>query len=177
MYADYNDRTNQTLVHILGSFLGQFLTTSRNPIPDKVVQKLMDLQDQRKNTGIEDNLELLGTLLQQLKHAFICIDAIDELEPKVRRQLFPVLKKLSPNNTRIFLTGRGHSENEVDKHFRVAQECIITISASHQDIREFVRQQIQDDDDIEAIDEALAKDIEDAIVGKSQGMYVTEYKG
>ena len=177
MYADYKDKTNQTLVHILGSLLRQLLTTSQKPIPDKVTQKLRDIKYQDKKIEAEDNLDLLETRLQQLGRAYICIDAIDELEPKVRQQLLNALKKLGTNHTRLFLTGRGHIENEVEKHFQVAQEYIIPINASHQDIRKFVKQQIQEDPDSEAMNEELAKDIEDAIVGKSQGMYVAEHEG
>ena len=178
LYGDYKDKANQTLVHILGGLLHQFLTTSQKPIPDKVTQKLQDIRFQCKKIEAEDNFDLLKTQLQQLKRAFICIDAIDELEPKVRRQLLDVLKRLSTHNTRLFLTGRGHVENEVEKYFQVAQDCIVNISASDQDIQEFVRQQIKEgsDQDPEAMDEVLAKEIEDAIVKRSQGMYVPKHE-
>lgn len=172
LYADYQDQTNQTLVHILGSFLHQFLTTApREPLPNEVVQTLEDIWYRRGKVGIEDTLTLLQKRLQQLNRAFICIDAIDELDAKVRQQLFNILKELCTKNTRLFLTGRGHVENEVRRCFQVTQG--ITISASHEDIRLFVRQEIKENSS-EAIDDVLAKDIEDGIIRKSEGMYVTE---
>ena len=175
MYADYKDTTNQTLVHILGCFLRQLL---QKPIPNTVTQKLQDIRFQCKKIEAKDNFDLLKIQLQQLKRTFICIDAIDELDPKVRRQLLGELKKLNTHNTRLFLTGRSHIESEVEKYFQVAQDCIVTISASDQDVREFVRQQIKEDSDqdSEAMDEVLAKEIEDAIVRRSQGMYVPKHE-
>ena len=171
LYADYKDHTNQTLVHILGSFLRQFLTMVPETIPDEVIQKLDDIRHVGRKVEAEDTLALLKVRLHQLKLAFICIDAVDELEPKVRQQLLNALKELGTNNKiRLFLTGRGHIESEVQKRFKVAQRY--NIGANQQDIREFLRQQIQEDHNLnpEAMDELLAKDIEDAIIEKSKGM-------
>ena len=173
LYADYKDQASQTVGHILGSFLHQLLTTAREPIPVEVIQKLQDIQRQRGKVGIEDNLALLKIRLQQLDCVFICIDALDELEPKVRHQLLAVLKDLGTNNTYLFLTGRGHIEGEVQKCLQVLQENTVTISASERDIEKFIRQQLEEDQNPEAMDVVLAKDIVDKIISKSQGMYVT----
>ena len=177
LYADYKDQDNQTLVHILGSSLRQFLTTPLKPIPDEVIEKLNDIQRRGGKVGREDILALLKIRLQQLKRAFICIDAVDELDPKVQQQLLNVLKELGTNNTRLFLTGRGHIESEVKKYLQIGQRYRVVISASQQDIQEFLEEQIKDDLNPEAMDRVLAKDIVDAIIKKSQGMYVTEFEG
>ena len=175
MYADYKDQNNQTLDHILGSFLRQLLTTTPKPIPDEVIEELNDIQRRGGKAGSEDILALLKIQLQQLKHAFICIDAVDELETKVQQHLLDVLKDLgtnnqSANNTRLFFTGRDHIESEVQKRLQVMQQYKIAISASEQDIQEFLGQQMEDDQNPGAMDEVLANDIIDAIVKKSQGM-------
>ena len=108
--------------------------------------------------------------LNQFYRAFICIDATDELEPRVLQQLLKVLRDLVTNNTRLFITGRGHIESEIQKHLQVAQRYRTIISASQQDIQEFVAQQIQDDLNPDAMNKVLAKDIVDAVIEKSQGM-------
>ena len=174
LYADYKDHAGQTLEHILGSFLHQLLTTAKEPIPVEVIQKLQDIQRRRTKVGTEDSLALFKIRLQQLDCAFICIDALDELEPKVRQQLLAVLKGLDTNKTCLFLTGRGHIEGEVQKCLQVLQGYTVTISATQRDIEQFLRQQLEEDQDLnpEAMDEELVKDIVDKIVAKSQGMYV-----
>lgn len=114
---------------------------------------------------------MLKIRLQQLKRAFICVDAVDELDSKVRQQLLNVLKELViKNNIHLFLTGRGHIENEVQEYFKVKQGYTVTITASQEDIQEFVRQEIKEDLNPKAMDTELAKDIEDTIFEKSQGM-------
>lgn len=178
MYADYQDQPNQTLVHILGSFLHQLITTAPGePIQNEVVQKLNDIRHRGGKLGTEDTLALLQLRLLQLQRAFICIDAVDELEPLVRQQLFNILKDLGVENTRLFLTGRGHIESEVQKYFQVEERYSVIISARQHDIQQFVQQQIKENHNLnpEAMDDVLAKDIENAIIAKSQGMYGTEF--
>ena len=179
LYADYKDQSNQTLVHIVGSFLHQLLTTAQTPIPDEIIQRLRNIQNQSRKAGIEDILTLLKIRLRQLKRTFICVDAVDELEPSVRQQLLSVLKELlsvTNPNACLFLTGRSHIKNEVMKHLIVTERFTVTISASEQDIREFVVEQIKKDTNPDAMDEELAKDIADAIIRKSQQMWVSVFK-
>ncbi|KAF8436098.1 hypothetical protein BGX38DRAFT_1285442, partial [Terfezia claveryi] len=174
LYADYKDQNNQILVHILGSFLRQLLTTVQETIPKELIETLVNIKHQGRKVAMEDILALLRILLQQLKRAFICIDAVDELEPKVQQQLLDVLKELGTNynNTRFLITGRDHIENEVKKRLQAMQQHKIVISATRQDMEEFLQQQIRDDPDADAMDEKLQKDIIEAIIGKSQGMFL-----
>ena len=127
--------------------------------------------------GVEDNLAFLKILLHQLKCAFICIDAIDKLEPKVLQQLLKVLRDLSPNSARLFFTGRDHIRSEIEKYFQTSQSYTTIINASQHDIQEFVRQQIADDSNEDAIDKALEKDTIDTIGKKSDGMWVMKFEG
>ena len=174
LYADYKDQANQTLAPILGTFLRQLIATVWEFIPDEVIQKLHKIQREGGKVGDKDNLALLEILLQQhqLRRAFICIDAVDELEPMVRRQLLNALRELGTRcrNIRLFLTGRDHVESEVQKCFQVTKRYSVVISANEQDIKTFVGQQILDDPYPDAMDEFLEKDMTDTIIKKSQGM-------
>ena len=155
----------------MGSFLRQFLTTSQEPIPDEVVQRLHKIRFQGGKVGTEDILPLLKIRLHQLNHAFICIDAVDELEPKVLQQLLRVLnKELVTNSTHLFLTGRSYIESEVQKYCQVVQRYKVIISASQQDIQEFLERQITNDLNPDAMDEVFAKEIVDTIIERSRGM-------
>ena len=89
----------------------------------------------------------------------------------VRQALLNILKELvTKYNTHLFITGRGHIESDVQKRFKAVQRY--DINASQHDIREFVRQTIEEDQDLnpEAMNKGLAKDIEDTILEKSMGM-------
>ena len=118
----------------------------------------------------KDILALLKIRLCQFQRAFICIDAVDELETQVRHQLLSALKGLVTSDTRLFLTGRSHVESEVHKHLQVVERYKVTISAREQDIQRFVEQKIADDPNSDAMDEVLKREIVHAIVKNSQGM-------
>ncbi|RPB22621.1 hypothetical protein L211DRAFT_761327, partial [Terfezia boudieri ATCC MYA-4762] len=95
LYADYKDQNNQILVHILGIFLRQLV---QETVPKELIEMLVKIKRKGKKVEMEDILALLRIRLQQLKRAFICIDAVDELEPKVQQQqLLDVLKELGTN--------------------------------------------------------------------------------
>ena len=139
-------------------------------IPNEILQKLQDIQRRGGKVGLEDNLALLKIRILQLKCVFICIDALDELEFRVRQQLLNTLKELGSNNIRFFLTGRSHVESEVQKCFQATQIYTVTISANEEDIKTFVSQQIVYDPYSDAMDEALEKHLISAIIKKSRGM-------
>ena len=145
----------------------------QEPIPEEVIEQLQKIQRRGERAEMEDTLNLLKTQLHQLRRVFICIDAVDELESKVRQQLLKVLQDLVMNdNVRLFLTGRDNIKSDVQNKFNVTQGYAVNISASQQDIREFVRQQITEDheENPEAMDEGLEQEIIDTIAKKSQGM-------
>ena len=148
------------------------LAPSQTPIPAEITTRLHAIQRENGKVGLQDILALLKIQLHQIKCAFICIDGLDELNPDVRWKLLKELKALGPKNTRLFLTGRNHIESEVRKQFQTVEENKVIISATRQDIEEFVNQKIQENCNREpdAIDDVLAKAIIDTIFEKSQGM-------
>ena len=172
MYADYNDQTNQNLGNILGSILHQFLTNTQQPIPGEIFERLHNIRHQCRNVETDDILAMLKLRLRQFERVFICIDAVDELEPRVRQQLLISLKDffIVTSDTRIFLTGRGHVESDVQESLEVVPRYKVFICANQQDIQDFVEQQITDDLNWRAMDEALKIDIVNEIIQKSQGM-------
>ena len=178
MYGDYKDKKSQTLVNILGTFLHQFLATTQKPVPKEVTEKLRKIRRESGKIGFQDNLALLKIQLHQLGCAFICIDAIDELDPDVRWRLLEELKELGTNNTRLFLTGRKHIESEVRKQLHTLERNMVIIMATEQDIADFVGKIIKEnrDRDPEAMDDLLSKDILGTMMEKSQGMYVMEFE-
>ena len=83
LYCDYRDQSNQTLGNLLGSVVKQFLIAMSH-VPDAVTEMLEPVQRQGKRFQMSDALLALKHTLPQLNYAFICIDAFDELEPRIR---------------------------------------------------------------------------------------------
>lgn len=174
LYSDYRNASNQTLVNILGSFLRQFLTSLPH-IPGNLQARLEDIRKKYKSLETTDALDMLKHALQELEGSFICIDALDELEPNTRRQLLEKLKELSiykSNRHRLFLTGREHIKSEIHGKFNVPSKYEVEITASIDDIRKFLLKELAEDINPGAMDKQLEGEIVEELSKRSQGMYV-----
>ena len=91
---------------------------------------------------------------------FICIDALDECMEEYRAKLLDSLKQIlhKSTSTRIFLAGRSHIRDEVEKHLagRVAAVCI---TPTKRDIIRFLRAKLKEDTTPDAMDKNLEEDI------------------
>ena len=171
LYSDYRDQKAQTLVPILGTLLQQFLLriSQVHCIPAEVRDSLEKIKKGGRNPSKDDLLALLGTTLKHLERAFICIDALDELEAKTRSQLLQELIHLVAHTTtdlRIFLTGRQHIKVEVEK----LSNSSVDITAHPDDIRAYLFREIAEDGNPEIMDDALQNEIVTTLVDRSQHM-------
>jgi hypothetical protein len=120
---------------------------------------------------LEDSSELLRITCAQFRKVYICLDALDELQP---RFLEGLLRRLCdvPSAIQIFLTGRPHVEKVVQKFAKT--DTGIIIEAHESDIRRFVEHEIGGPNDLEpeAMDETLRTLIIDKVVDSAKGMLV-----
>ena len=175
LYSDYRDQTNQTLRNILGTFIHQFLTGSHSPpeIRDEIISTLNDIRGKRKPFDVKDAVKMIKLIVQKLPECFICIDALDELEPMHRIDLLEKLQSvLKSGRARIFLTGRLHIENEVNSYFQAEQIHEIKLEAHPDDIRQYLNHRITQDTILrkEAMSDKLREGIFTTIMARSQAM-------
>jgi len=117
-------------------------------------------------------VSMLKIVIASLSQTFICIDALDECRPEHLSQLLESLSDIvrdSPT-ARVFLTGRTHLNEVIEKHFDRA--IVIPIGPNPNDIRNYVEMRLSRDDEPEATDNDLRKDIEEIIVGKMSDRWV-----
>lgn len=138
MYWDYRDQKEQTIEDILGALLTQLLKSLRE-IPVTVMEIYEQRVGQNRSLGLEDSSELLRIACTQFRRVYICLDALDELQPSYLEGL---LRRLSnvPSASQIFLTGRPHVQKVVQKF--VKTDTGIIIEAHESDIRRFVEHEI-----------------------------------
>ena len=108
---------------------------------------------------LPDMVEILKKSITSLPRLFICIDAVDECTPKHRRDILDAMQEIvrvSPN-TRVFLTGRPHINDEIVKHF--AQAVRIPLSPRKGDIESYLEMRLDGDPDPNTMDDELRTDI------------------
>ena len=159
-YFDFATRKEQSPTTVLSSLLKQ-VVGGLEEIPAKIVEAF---RDQRKATGgrrlgLGEIVELLQDISSS-RRIFICIDAPDECVTEYRAKLFDSLKQIlhkSPS-TRVFLAGRSHVRDEVEKHL-ARRVVAVSITPSKGDTIRFLRAKLKEDPTPDAMDDSLEADI------------------
>ena len=159
-YFDFAAKKEQSLTTVLSSLLKQLICGLEN-IPPKIVEVF---QDQKKTTGGRrlELGEIVGMLqdIASSRPTFICFDALDECMAEYRRKLLGSLEQIlhkSPS-TRMFLAGRLHVRDEVEKHL-AGRVVAVSIIPTKDDIIRFLRAKLREDTTPDAMDNSLEEDI------------------
>ena len=159
-YFDFAARKEQSAMSMLGSLLKQVVGGMKN-IPEEISQAF---EEQKKVIGgrrlqLPDIVKMLQTITSSLR-TFVCIDALDECAAVHRVKLLNSLQKIlekSPR-TRIFIIGRPHVRAEIEK--RLAGRVIsVSVGPSKDDILEYLRLRLDEDETPDAMDESLEAEI------------------
>jgi len=159
-YFDFAAQEEQSPSAILGSVLKQVVAG-----PDRVPERMVKAFRSREKVIGGQRLALaeIVEFLQDISSSrctFICIDALDEYPSGDRVRLLGSLNQIlqkSPG-ARIFLTGRPHVGDEVDKHFgqKAATRSVTPIK---NDIVIFIREKLKEDTIPDAMDKSLEEEI------------------
>ena len=139
-YFDFADQKEQSPTNILSSLLKQVVDGLKN-VPTKIFQAF---RAQKKAIGGE--IVRILQDISSLQQIFICIDALDECMAEYRATLLHSLRQIlhkSPN-TRIFLAGRLHIWDEVEKHF-AGKVVALPITPTKDDFVRFLRAKLKED--------------------------------
>ena len=159
-YFDFAAQKEQPPASILSSLLKQ-VVGGLEEVPANIVQTF---RDQKKaiggrNLGLGEIVDMLQDISSS-RPTFICIDALDECMPEHRAQLLDSLKQIlykSPN-ARIFLAGRLHIRDEVEKHL-AGKVAVVSITPTKDDIVRFFRAKLKEDTTPDAMDKSLEEGI------------------
>ena len=158
VYCDFHDHHEHSTAELLGVVLKQ-LVDVQGPILDRAFSKSERGLGGRRLL-LPDIQEMLINSCQQ--RVFICIDALDEFSAKSRPQLWESLQQVVRRcpNLRLFLTGRLHIREEVQKYFPAKAE-MLRMSHRERDIRLYLSMRLSESEALEpdAMDEELKADI------------------
>ena len=175
LYCDFLTQQEQTITNMMGAILKQLV--GRGGIPENVREAFREGKKEIGGRGLRlaDVMRMLGIAIASLPQVFICIDALDECLPKNLPELLESLRDIvrGSHSTRIFLTGRSHVEETIQRYF--AKAVLIPISPSTQDIRNYLEMRLSRDVDPEAMDNDLRADIVNNILDKMSDMYVAAF--
>ena len=159
LYCGFLSQQEQSTINMLGAILKQL--ASRGDIPEHIREAFRKAKAEFGGRGLRlpDMLEILKKTITSLQRIFVCIDALDELAPKHRRDLLESLQEIAQASPcmRIFLTGRPHINDEIVECFSKAVK--IPISPTQDDIKGYLVMRLKGDTTPRAMDDRLRADI------------------
>ena len=172
LYYDFLAQEEQTVANIMGAILKQLV--GRGDIPEDVREAFQGGKREIGGRGprLPDLMRMLKIAIAPLPQIFICIDGLDECLPKDLPNLLESLRDIvreSPR-TRIFLTGRPHIKEAIQRYLTKA--VVIPISPNQDDIKNYVEMRLDRDDEPEAMNKDLRADIVTTILEKMSDMCV-----
>ena len=159
LYCDYNSQQEQTVINMMGAILKRLVGRG---VPKTIRKGFRE----RRRPLLADLMRMLRIAIDSLPQVFICIDALDEFLPKDLPELLGLLRDIireSPR-TRIFLTGRAHVNETVQRYF--PKVIAIPVSPNQDDIRNYLEMRLDRDDEPEAMNNDLRAEIVTTIVEK-----------
>ena len=176
LYYDFLTQQEQTITNMMGAIFKQLV--GRGVIPENVREAF---QEGKKEIGgrrlrLADLMRMLEIAISSLPQVFICIDALDECPPKNLPELLNSLRDIvreSPR-TRIFLTGRPHVKEDIQRYF--AKAIVLPISPNTEDVRNYLKMRLDRDVEPHAMDDDLRVDIVRSILDKISDMYVAAFR-
>jgi len=161
LYCDFLSQQDQITTNIMpvGALLKQLV--GGGGIPDDLRAAFQKGKKEFGGRGprLVDLMGMLKTVIASLPYVFICLDALDECLPKRFPQVLESLRDIlreSPG-TRIFLTGRPHVREDVQRYFPKA--VVIPISPNPNDVRNYVEMWLDRDAEPEVMSDDLRADI------------------
>ena len=170
LYCDFLAQQEQTITNMMGAILKQLV--GRGDIPKDVREAFEKGKKEIGGRGLllSDLMRMLRIAISSLSQVFICIDALDECLPRYLPELLKSLSDIVREcpKTRIFLTGRSHIREAIQKYF--AEAVVIPINPNTGDVRNYLEMRLDRDDEPEAMDNDLRADIEKVILDKMSDM-------
>ena len=161
LYCDFQDQEKQTAANMIGALMKQ-LVNALEVVPTEIQEAFERAEREVGGRGLQvsETIKLLRVALAPMKRTFICIDALDECPDKHLSQLLTSLHTASqgPPDVRLFITGRHHIRSAAEKWLPAGVQ-VIPISPNSEDIREYLKMELEHDLDSETMSPALKADI------------------
>ena len=175
LYCDFLAQQEQTITSMMGAILKQLV--GRGGIPKDIRKAFQEGKKEFGGRGLRyaDLMGMLSVTISSLPQVFICIDALDECLPKNLPELLKSLRDIARESpmTRIFLTGRPHVSEDIQRYFATA--AVMPISPNTTDIRDYIDIRLDRDVDPEAMNNDLRADIKRTILEKTSDMCVEAF--
>ena len=156
LYCDHRARQDQTVINMMGAILTRLVGSE---IPEDIREAFQE----GRRPLLADLVRILRIVIASSPRVFICIDGLDECLPETLADLLKSLQDIvrgSPR-TRIFLTGRPHVREIIQKYFSEEKQgaVVVHVNPNPGDIKNYLEWRLDRDTDREAMSDDFREDI------------------
>jgi hypothetical protein len=171
-YCSFDDLASQDPLNILGSLAAQ-LASQVPQLPEDFASKFADGLKKKlpRNISLPDLMESFIQHTAQLSHMFLSVDAINESEKST--EVVPLLFELAQSckNVHLLISSTGDHGIQISIETTVF-EIEMRAGEVGDDIRLYIDSALAENDNLKRFGEALKNDIREAVLSRSDGMYV-----
>ena len=175
LYCDFLAQQEQTITSMMGAILKQLIGKGDIPIYLREAFQQGKQEIGGRALLFADLMRMLKMTIASLPQVFICIDALDEFLPKDVPVLLESLRDIARESpsTRIFLTGRPHVKEDIQRYF--PRVVLIPINPKTGDIRNYLEMRLERDAEPEAMSDGLRADIIRIMIERTSNMCVRTF--
>jgi len=172
-YLDFAARKEQSVAGILGSLVRQ-VVGGMEKVPEEITRAFEEqkLANAGRGPQLPDIVKMLQSITSSLR-MFVCIDALDECTAANRVKLLNSLQQILglSSHIRIFMIARPHVRGEIERRLP-GRVISVSVGPRKNDIIEYLRLRLDEDETPEAMNESLEADILERIPENMSEMYV-----
>ena len=173
IYCDYKRQGEQSFEHMLSTLLRQIVDI-RVDVPKTVHDLLTAYKTKGIMPSVDEIKQALGAISNSLHELTIVVDALDECEPRARRDLLQAVETLHrQGNVRYLATSRYFPE--IESHSAFCEKPKLEVRASDEDLEKYIRSRASELHRQVASNPDLLENLVSSTVNATGGMYVQSF--
>ncbi|KAI5782081.1 hypothetical protein DFH27DRAFT_579715 [Peziza echinospora] len=174
VYCSYKEETQQSASSLTDCIMHQLVLATSDPVPYEAILALYIAHEQRRTRPSQlEQLTTLRAIIPVFSRVYVVIDALDEVSTTEREAFIAVIKRLAELGASVLITSRHIPE--IEWSFKATSSTALEIIASTNDVKSFLRGQLQRKAKLERLtinNPGLALEIIDSIAENAKGMFL-----
>jgi ankyrin repeat protein len=168
-YCDYRERLSLTPVTFAASLLRQ-LSVQMKPFPQPVFDFYELFKTESPQKQSKYLIKTLISVCSTFSECFVVVDALDEIDPKHRKDFLKILKELQSASVKIFVTTRPHL-HDISETF--SSDIRQPVEAHENDIKTFLTSSLANSENMEELlDDRMTEEVINTLSQNANGMFL-----
>lgn len=168
-YCDYRERLSLTPMTFAASLLRQ-LSLQTKPFPQPVFDFYELFKTESPQKQAKYLIKTLISVCSTFSECFVVVDALDEIDPKHRKDFLKILKELQSASVKIFIATRPHLHDTFETFSSDIRQLV---EAHENDIKTFLANSLANSENMEELlDDKMTEEVINTLSQNANGMFL-----